>query len=96
MVVIDYNRHSGNKMIVLYNMQFSNGGDGMEVVQIIAIVLAAVGALNWGLVGLFNFDLVAFVAGGSKFGEVNLLSRIVYILVAIAGIVALTAIAELA
>ena len=83
-------------MIVLYNMQFSNGGDGMEVVQIIAIVLAAVGALNWGLVGLFNFDLVAFVAGGSKFGEVNLLSRIVYILVAIAGIVALTAIAELA
>ncbi len=68
----------------------------MEVVQIIAIVLAAVGALNWGLVGLFNFDLVAFVAGGSKFGEVNLLSRIVYILVAIAGIVALTAIAELA
>ena len=67
----------------------------MEAVQIIAIVLAAVGALNWGLVGLFNFDLVAFVAGGLKFGEVNLLSRIVYILVAIAGIVGLTAIAEL-
>ncbi len=68
----------------------------MEVVQIIAIVLAAVGALNWGLVALFRFDLVALVAGGLKFGEVNLFSRLVYVLVAIAGIVSLTAIGEIA
>lgn len=67
----------------------------MEVVQTIAIVLAAVGALNWGLVGLFKFDLVAFVAGGLKFGDVNPFSRIVYVLVAVAGIVGLTAIPEL-
>ncbi len=67
----------------------------MEVVQIIAIVLAAVGALNWGLVGLFKFDLVAFVCGGMKFGEANALSRIVYVLVAVAGIVALTAIGQI-
>ena len=66
----------------------------MEIVQTIAIVLAAVGALNWGLVGLFNFDLVALIAGGLKFGETNAISRIIYILVAIAGIVALTAIPE--
>ena len=68
----------------------------MEIVQILAIVLAAVGAVNWGLVGLFKFDLVALIVGGLKFGEVNVISRIVYILVAIAGIVSLTAIAELA
>ena len=68
----------------------------MEVVQIIAIVLAAVGALNWGLVALFRLDLVALVAGGLKFGEVNLFSRLVYVLVAIAGIVSLTAIGEIA
>lgn len=67
----------------------------MEVVQMIAIVLAVVGAVNWGLVGLFKFDLVALIAGGLKFGEVNLFSRIIYILVAIAGIVGLTAIPEL-
>ena len=67
----------------------------MEIVQTVAIVLAAVGALNWGLVGLFKFDLVAFVVGGLKFGDVNALSRIVYILVAIAGVVGLTAIPEL-
>ncbi|MCE2467253.1 MAG: DUF378 domain-containing protein [Caldilineaceae bacterium] len=64
----------------------------MEIVQTIAIVLAAVGALNWGLVGLFKFDLVALIAGGLKFGEVNPLSRIIYVLVAIAGIVSLTVI----
>ena len=64
----------------------------MEMIQTIAIVLAAVGALNWGLVGLFKFDLVALIAGGLKFGEVNALSRIIYVLVAIAGIVSLTVI----
>ncbi|MCY4109592.1 MAG: DUF378 domain-containing protein [Chloroflexi bacterium] len=67
----------------------------MEIVQIVAIVLAAIGTLNWGLVGLFKFDLVAFVAGGKKFGEVNPFSRLVYVLVAIAGVLALTAITEL-
>ena len=52
----------------------------MEVIQMVAIILAVVGALNWGLVGLFKFDLVAFVAGGMKFGDVNPFSRVVYIL----------------
>ena len=68
----------------------------MEIVQIIAIVLAAVGAVNWGLVGLFKFDLVALIAGGMKFGDVNVVSRIIYILVAVAGVFSLTAIGELA
>lgn len=68
----------------------------MEGLQIAAIVLAAVGALNWGLVGLFKFDLVAFVAGGMKFGHVNAVSRGLYVLVAASGVVAATAIATLA
>lgn len=68
----------------------------MEIVQIIAIVLAAVGAVNWGLVGLFKFDLVALIAGGMKFGDVNVVSRSIYILVAVAGVISLTAIGELA
>ena len=62
----------------------------MEMVQTIAIILAAVGALNWGLVGLFKFDLVALIAGGLQFGDVNALSRIIYVLVAIAGIISVT------
>lgn len=46
-----------------------------------AIVLVVIGALNWGLVGLFNFDLVAYV-----FGTLSTLSRIVYVAVALAGL----------
>jgi uncharacterized protein len=44
----------------------------------LALVLTSVGGLNWGLVGLFRFDLVAAVFGGMEFGETNLASRIVY------------------
>ena len=61
----------------------------MEILAIICLILVVVGALNWGLVGLFKFDLVALIAGGKKFGEVNALSRIIYVIVAIAGIIVL-------
>jgi uncharacterized membrane protein YuzA (DUF378 family) len=47
----------------------------------IAFVLVIIGALNWGLVGAFSFDLVA-----ALFGPLSAASRIVYVLVAIAGI----------
>jgi len=47
----------------------------------IAIILVIVGALNWGLVGLLSFDLVAAILGA-----MSLLSRIVYILVGIAAV----------
>ncbi len=67
----------------------------MGIIQVVAIVLAVVGALNWGLVGLFKWDLVAFIGGKLKFGEVNAFTRIVYVLVAIAGLISLTAIGEL-
>lgn len=46
-----------------------------------AIALVVIGALNWGLVGLFSFDLVAAI-----FGELSLLSRIIYVIVAAAGV----------
>jgi uncharacterized membrane protein YuzA (DUF378 family) len=51
----------------------------------IALLLVIVGALNWGLVGLFEFDLVAEIVG-ETFGTVNAVSRIVYILVALSGL----------
>ena len=60
----------------------------MQTIAVISLILAVVGALNWGLVGLFKFDLVALIAGGKKFGEVNAVSRIIYVIVAIAGILA--------
>ncbi len=48
----------------------------------IALALAIVGCLNWGLVGIFKFDLVAWLFGGSG----SLFSRLVYTVVALAGL----------
>ncbi|MBQ8107162.1 MAG: DUF378 domain-containing protein [Ruminococcus sp.] len=48
----------------------------------IALALLIIGGLNWGLLGLFEFDLVAFIFGG----QAAILSRIVYVLVAASAI----------
>lgn len=53
----------------------------MKIIDKIALVLIIIGALNWGLIGIFNFDLVAAI-----FGDMSVLSRIVYSLVGISGI----------
>ena len=50
--------------------------------DIIALILSIVGCLNWGLVGLFQFDLVAYICGGQS----AVLSRIIYTVVGIAGL----------
>ncbi|MCE2525913.1 MAG: DUF378 domain-containing protein [Actinomycetia bacterium] len=55
----------------------------------LAIVLAAIGAINWGLIGLFGFDLVAAITTAGKFGDSNVISRIIYVIVGIAGVIAL-------
>ena len=53
----------------------------MKTINLIAIILLVVGGLNWGLVGLFNFDLVAAI-----FGAMSLIARTVYILVGLSAI----------
>jgi uncharacterized membrane protein YuzA (DUF378 family) len=53
----------------------------MKSIDVIAAALVVVGALNWGLVGFFGFDLVA-----SLFGDASILSRMVYGLVGLAGL----------
>ena len=54
----------------------------MRVINIVTLGLVIVGAVNWGLVGLFQFDLVAALFGGPQ----AVLSRIVYSLVGLAGL----------
>lgn len=51
----------------------------------LALTIAIIGAINWGLIGLFSFDLVAFV-----FGNMSWFSRIIYALVGIAGLYIIT------
>ena len=53
----------------------------LSVIDWIALILVIVGGLNWGLVGIFGFDLVAAI-----FGSMTILSRIVYILVGISAV----------
>ena len=56
-----------------------------KCLDITALIITIIGAVNWGLIGLFKFDLVAFI-----FGDMSLLSRIIYVLVGLSGLYLLT------
>lgn len=53
----------------------------MKIIDKIALILIIIGAINWGLIGFFKFDLVAAI-----FGQMSVLSRIIYALVGISGL----------
>lgn len=53
----------------------------MKIIDKIALVLIIIGAINWGLVGIFKFNLV-----DTLFGELSMLTRIIYALVGISGL----------
>ena len=63
----------------------------MKTLQIIALTVMIIGALNWGLIGLFNFDLVATIFGGME----AIGSKVVYILVGLCGLISIKTLAEL-
>jgi hypothetical protein len=54
----------------------------MQTLQKVALVLIIIGAINWGLIGLFDFNLVE-----TLFGTDNVITKIVYVLVGISGII---------
>ena len=56
----------------------------MKVLYYIALTLVIIGAINWLLIGLFNFDLVATI-----FWAMSVMSRIIYVLVGIAGLISI-------
>ncbi len=53
----------------------------MKIVKGIALCIAVIGCINWGLIGLFEFDLVAWL-----FGTMEIFSRVIYVLVGICGL----------
>ena len=59
---------------------------GSKALDYTALVIAVIGAVNWGLIGLFRLDLVAMI-----FGQMSLISRIIYVLVGICGLQVQTA-----
>jgi len=63
----------------------------MKILDYSALALVIIGAVNWGLIGFFGFDLVRFL-----FGDMSLLSRIVYAAVGVAGLYAITFLGRIA
>lgn len=57
----------------------------MKALDYIALILVIIGAINWGLVGFFGLDLVAFL-----FGSMSVISRIVYAVIGICGLYAIS------
>ena len=68
-------------------MKLAKGEVNMKnkALDCLALTIAIIGAVNWGLIGLFSFDLVAFI-----FGNMSWFSRIIYALVGIAGLYIIT------
>lgn len=58
----------------------------MKIVDRIALLLTIIGALNWGSIGLFKFDIVAAIFGGTD----AIISRIIFTLVGLAGLWCIT------
>ena len=59
------------------------GGKRMDTLKKICLVLIIIGAINWAFVGLFELDLVASLFGGAD----SMISRIIYVIIGIAGII---------
>ena len=58
----------------------------MMMINKLALILSIIGGVNWGLVGIFNFDLVAWIFGG----QYSIFSKIIYILVAICSLICIS------
>ncbi|MBR3117251.1 MAG: DUF378 domain-containing protein [Bacilli bacterium] len=63
----------------------------MKTLEAIAITLVIIGAINWGLIGLFDFNLVTFIFGGND----SIFTKIIYILVGISGLLCIRVLIEL-
>ena len=56
--------------------------EGEQMLDILALILSIIGCINWGLIGIFQFDLVAWIFGGQD----AVFSRIIYTVVGLAGL----------
>lgn len=73
-----------NKLTIFVQNKSKKEDNYMNTLYKIALTLGIIGCINWGLVGIFNFNLVEYL-----FGDGTLLTRIVYILVLISGLISI-------
>lgn len=70
-----------NKKLITFLTENKRRENEMKIIDKIALVLIVIGAINWGLIGIFNFNLVAAI-----FGDMTVIARIIYGLVGISGL----------
>ncbi len=63
--------------------------NSMNITSKLFLIIAIIGAVNWGLIGFFNFNLVDAIFGGGSAEETSGVSRVVYAAVGLAGLIAL-------
>ena len=66
-----------------------NERKGLDVIEKVLLTVAIIGAVNWGLIGFFDFNLVDAIFGGGSAEETSATSRVVYAIVGLAGLVSL-------
>jgi uncharacterized membrane protein YuzA (DUF378 family) len=71
-------------------------GTGLSALIKTLIVIAGIGALNWGLIGFFNWNLVDAIFGGGSHEETSVASRVVYALVGLSGLATLLSLPRIA
>lgn len=69
-------------MLSLHSNAVNKKRGGLDMWDKLALILLIIGGINWGLVGIFEFDLVAWLFGGAA----SIISRTIYILVAISAV----------
>ena len=74
--------HASHTMIRAETIRLEKKEVPNMIIDKIALALAIIGALNWGSIGLFSFDVVAWICGGAA----SIAARIIYTLVALAGV----------
>jgi uncharacterized membrane protein YuzA (DUF378 family) len=72
----------------------STAGKGTNTLLKVAMTLAIIGAVNWGLIGFFNWNLVDAIFGGGAREDTSTVSRVIYALVGLAGLVSVRALAS--
>lgn len=87
---MNYNKLEGTRFLTLTNETIMLINTSGNPVTTTATVLASIGAINWGLIGLFNFNLVTYL-----FGEATTLTKLTYIAVGGSGIYLLLTLARI-
>lgn len=80
--VVTNTERRDERSVRLRCLQFQEKEGGKTMLDRIALILTIIGALNWGSIGIFRFDIVAWICGGQS----AILSRIIYTVVALAGL----------